>query len=243
MLIDILGQQNTVEFNCTIANKIGLNGAVYLSELIRQYSINKELNKMIDDYFILDRAAIFARTTLTEEMQEELDIILVRFNILLKRPAQSDSIYEEINLNMTNFINMFANDDEKIANELKKFTKSKTSKMTQRDRYRLDLKSKITCSNSELLRAYRNWVDGVYANPKGFLSPTAIEVFQKTVDNFAHNDLDLALKIVELATINGYRDATWAINLFNKSYKEEFERQFRSNVESPRKVMLSNEVF
>lgn len=243
MLIDILGQSNIVQFNSMIANKIGLNGAIYLSELLSQYSLNKNNNKLINDYFIIDRENIYTRTTLTEQTQQELDILLVRFNILLKRPSEIDPLSEEINLNMTNFLNIFANNDEKLTNELKKFTKSRSGKMTQRDKYKLDLKSKITCSNAELLRAYRDWIDGVYANPKGFLSPTAIKVFQKTVDDFAKGDLDLALKIIELATINGYRDATWAINLFNKSYKEEFERQFTVKNDLPRKVMLSSEVF
>lgn len=242
MLIDILGQANTVDFNSTIANKIGLNAAIYLSELIKQYSYNKINNRLIEDYFTVDRTSIFSRTTLTEQNQQELDILLVRLNILLKRTSIEDPLSEDMSLNMTNFVNMFASDNEKISQDLKKLTKSNSVKMSQREKHILDLKAKITCNNKELLSAYRNWVDGVYENPKGFLSITAIKVFQQTVDDFAKGDLDLALKIVEIATINGYRDATWAINLFNRDYKEQFEKQFA--VKAPqRKVLLSNEVF
>lgn len=243
MLIDILGPSNIVEFNSTIANKIGLNGAIYLSELIRQYNISKNTDTLIDDYFTLDRTNIFERTTLNEQSQQEIDILLMRLNILLKRPSDLDPLCEDININMSNFINMFASDNEKLSSDLKKFATSKSNKMSQRDKHKLELKSQLRCSNRELLEAYKCWIDGVYDNPKGFLSVTAIKVFQKTVDDFAKGDLDLALKIVEIATIHGYRDATWAINIFNKDYKAQFEREYAIKSTAQRKVILSNEVF
>ena len=52
------------------------------------------------------------------------------------------------------------------------------------------MKTKINCQNEELRQAYEEWIDGVYANPKGFLSARSISIFQKTVDDFARGDLD-----------------------------------------------------
>lgn len=246
MLIDILSQSNNVTFNSYIANKIGLNAAIYLGELINQYSNSENNKKMNGDYFSIDRVSIFARTTLDEATQKNLDIIFVKLNIMLKRMSILDPNLEEISLNMQNLVNIFASDNEKIIKDLNKMSKLKTApRMSQRDQYKLNLKNSLVCSNDELLQAYRDWVEGVYANPKGFLSTTAIKIFQETVDKFAKGNLDLALKIVEIATINGYRDAEWAINLFHKNYEKQFNLEYgiKSNKPTDRKVQLSNEVF
>lgn len=245
MLIDIIGQNNTVTFNSYIASKIGLNQAIYLSELLREYAEAQSEKRVIDSYFTLDRAKIYSRTTFDEAVQQGMDVLFVKLNILLKRTSQIDPLNEEISINMNNLINVFATDDEKAVKDLNKLTKSKTAvRLSERQKYKVDLKNNLRCSNSELLQAYRDWIEGVYANPNGFLSPKAIQLFQETVDNFAQNDLDLALKIVEIATIHGYRDAQWAINMFKKDYEKQFnlEHGIKSN-KPARVVQLSNEVF
>lgn len=246
MLIDILGQDNNVSFNYKIANKIGLNNAIYLSELMRQYSKALNHGKMNGEYFTIDRVRIFERTTLTEQLQQDIDVILVRLNIMLKRASTIDPLAEECTIDMKTVIELFASDNEKINKDLKKLSDAKTApKMSQRDKYKQELKAHLKCSNKELLYAYRDWVDGVYANPKGFLSQKAISIFQETVDKFAQGDLDLALKIIDIATVQGYRDATWAINLFKKDYEKDFYREHSNQVQnnSIREVQLSSEVF
>ena len=80
-----------------------------------------------------------------------------------------------------------------------------------------ELKNSIVCSNYELLTALRDWVDGVYARPGGFLSKSSIKLFQDTLNNYTQGDLDLALAVVRVATIQGYRDCTWAINLYESN--------------------------
>ena len=69
-------------------------------------------------------------------------------------------------------------------------------------------------------------------------------MFKETVDNFAQGNLDLALKIIDIATVNGYRDATWAINVFNRDFAAEFNRKYRMNPPvAQKKQKLSDEVF
>lgn len=245
MLIDLINQNDIVSFNSNIAVKIGLQPAIYLSELLRMYTYAIRKNKLVDSYFTVDRSEIYSRTTLTEEDQNNIDLVLVRLNIIVKRSSIVDPMACEISLNTNNLVNIFTTDDEKINKDIVKIAKAKTApRMSQRDKYKMELKSYVRCSNNELLQAYRDWIEGVYSNPKGFLSRKAIEVFQETVDKFANSDLDLALKIVEIATINGYRDATWAINVFNKDYKTDFYRDHPPvAVSQQRKVDISSEVF
>jgi len=93
------------------------------------------------------------------------------------------------------------------------------------------------------LTAYQDWVDGVYANPKGFLSKSAIQVFQRTIDEYAKGDLDLALKLIEIATVNGYRDANWAINVFKKDYETSWKKTHQISTPAARAPITGGEVF
>lgn len=243
MLIDLLSDNNSISFNSYIASKIGLNAAIYLSELLKQYSFCRNNNYLNENYFTVDRVAIFNRTTLTEEQQLNIDVILMRLNLLLKRRSIQDPLSEDYFIHVDNILNLFASDDEKINKELKKITKAKApTKLTQREQHKVTLKAGIKCTNEELLQAYRDWVDGVYENPHGFLSQKSIQIFQNTVDEFAKGDLDLALKIIDIATINGYRDAQWAINVFHKDYEKEFTKKSATK-STVRKADLSSEVF
>ena len=65
----------------------------------------------------------------------------------------------------------------------------------------------------------RDWVDGVYARPNGFLSKSSIKIFQDTLNSYTQGDLDLALRVVQIATVQGYRDCQWAINMLQDSEK------------------------
>ena len=67
------------------------------------------------------------------------------------------------------------------------------------------------------------WFDAVGANPKGFLSKRSIEIFQKNIDDFANHNLDVALKLIEIAIVGGFRDASWAI----ESYRRQFGVSYR----------------
>ena len=91
-----------------------------------------------------------------------------------------------------------------------------------------------------MLRIYCDWIDGVYANPKGFLSIRAIKIAQDTVDKFADHDLDKALQLINIATVNGYRDMNWAIEQYRKNYKVCYNVSNNSIKQSSE---LSTEVF
>lgn len=239
MLIDLISQNNYKTYNVKLANILGLTTAVYISELL---SISKD--NIIPNLNAID---ITSSTGLSAEQQKEAKSILASMNLITEDP-------NKVILNVDNIVALFATDSDKAMAKAKKAASkvaATAGKLTTRQKQCNDLKSKIICSNDELFEAYTYWIDGVYANPKGFLSARSISIFQKTVDDFAKGDLDLALKIIDIATVNGYRDATWAINLFNRDYAAEFRRQQAAlsamdnsqQQPSERKVDLGSEVF
>lgn len=242
MYIDLLDSKNYVLYNLTLAQKLGIYPAIVLSKLIALKSTDNKLD--IDFAELLNSTAVDL-----DNLQICIDLF-IKLKILDNYKQIEDKSFTA-NFNEDLILAVISEDQPKVVNDLKSIVKavnkSKNGKMSQRQRRFMELKNKLQCPNEELLQAYRNWIDGVYENPKGFLSPSAIAIFQKTVDEFAKGDLDLALKIIEIATVGGYRDATWAINVFNKDYANSWKREHakikaNSAIAEP-KVQLNSEVF
>lgn len=230
-MINFLDQNNYRIFNIEVAKKFGLNCSIYLSEIMFE---NKDYNCVS-----LNEEMIASNTTLDFEQQSKCKKMLEQLCIL------SSSAEGKLILDLNQLSAIINSESKTLTNKIKKINLAATGgKLTVRQKQCNDLKSKLTCSNEELLKAYQDWIDGVYSNPKGFLSFRAVVIFQKTVDEFAKGNLDLALKIIDIATIGGYRDATWAINVFNKDYAHEFKAQTQVSAPPPcREVKLGTEVF
>lgn len=246
MLTDLMCTDNYAMFNVKVANVMGLHAAVYVNEILNITQKAQQKRKIVDGFVTINRDYVQHRTTIFPEEQISIDKKLVGIGVLSVAEDNPDNIQ----LSVDALANLVAADDADLLKKVSKLTvvKSVTSsstKMSMRQKTILELKDFIKCSNEELLAAYKDWVDGVYANPKGYLSKRAIIVFQRDVDEFARGDLDLALKIIEIATINGWRCAEWAINAFKKDYAKDFYATYTQTAPSApqRAVSLSDEVF
>ena len=198
-------------------------------------------HKVEEDFFTIDRAYIHKRTTIDSKKQEEIEKTLLKIGILEKSKENSDTI----SLNITILTSILMNPDEKLIKNINKIIKqnAKSPKVRKDEIIKQNLKNQIFTTNDELLEAYGKWIEAVY-DKEGWMSTEAIIAAQEAIDNYSNRNLDLALNIIRIATINGYRDATWAINVFNKDYKTDFYRDHPPvAVSQQRKVDISSEVF
>ncbi|MGN1153244.1 MAG: hypothetical protein ACI4S3_04380 [Candidatus Gastranaerophilaceae bacterium] len=125
-------------------------------------------------------------------------------------------------LNVTELASLLMSDDEKLLEDVSKIIKKKPSKRTKEEAMMDNLKANIVTTNEELRNAYCNWIEGVYAK-EGWMTKQAVISGQRTLDAYnTTRDLDVALKIIEIAAVNGYRDISWAINTYNRDYKGKF---------------------
>lgn len=220
MLLDALDQRNFITVNTRAVQLFGLDSAFYLTELFTIYTKAKDKKKLLDgDFFKIDRGYVTTRTSLTEEEQLICDANLMKVGIMI-RDNDDPNI---IKIDPTQYLTLISSEDVSLYSDVKKQMKAlkpKGVKGSQRQIIINNLKNGIECSNYELLTALREWVDGVYANPKGFLSKTAIKLFQDTLNNYTQGDLDMALRIVQIATIQGYKNCDWAIKIYEESQRK-----------------------
>lgn len=218
MLLDIFNEDNNIVINYKAISLFGLNTAAYFTLLISIYKKAVRKNKLDNDYFNLDRNYVRKLLGLSEEEQLICDHNLMMLSILKKSLEDPNKIKLDLNL----YLSTIASEDVKLIEDVRKQMKvlhPRNIKQSQRQIQINALKNSIECSNYELLTALRDWVDGVYARPNGFLSKASIKVFQDTLNNYTQGDLDLALRLVQIATVQGYRDCQWAINLYERDNK------------------------
>jgi hypothetical protein len=236
MLIDLLSTRNYGMYNISVANLLGLQSAVYLNALvdINQKAISK--NKLDEDFFKLDREYITKITTFDKVTQKGLEDRLCSLDILVK--STSDKDYLKINVNALTSLLMAENDSLKV--NIKKLDAA--SKKTKSEKIIENLQSNITTDNEELRQAYFDWIAAV-SQKFGWMSKTAVVSGQKLIDDYCNRDLDLALQIIEIASTNGYKDMTWAINMYESNYKQRFNRVTTISPSVVKKIQVSEEVF
>ena len=238
MLIELLNTSNYVSYNTTVANILGLHASIYISEIL---SINTKAikKKMIDDkVFKIDRDYIKSRTTFDESEQLEIENNLLKIG-LLEKPTEDKNC---IKLNINVLTTLVMSEDEELISNITKLTKVKTTKATKGEKIKEELKQNIVTTNEELRAAYFSWIDTVYAK-QGWLSKKSVVAAQQIVDNFSQRDLDIALKLIEIADTNGYRHMEWAVNMYKKNYSVTYRVPRVTAAVNNQSTILSDEVF
>ena len=217
MLFDMLSTDMYVSFNCKLAHRIGLHTSIYVTELL---NINRKAfikNKLtVDGFFKIDRNYVEQRTTLSKKEQKELDEILVNLNILEVSPNSKDILKLDIDA----LTGVMLDDRKTIEAKIKPIVKRK--RVTKKEEITIALKAKIETDNLELKQAYEEWIDAVMDH-QGWMASASVVEGQKIIDRYTQKDLDLALEIIKIATINGWRDMTWAIDKFEREYKKRYQ--------------------
>lgn len=216
MFIDLVSTDNQISCNVKAAKLLGLDTAIYLNELINIHAKALSKNKLNKDgFFRLKRSYITDRTTIKQNRQLEIDENLMGVEIISKDKFDPDLMKVDIEM----YASILTNQSNVISNKVEKLVlkKSKSEKAEDKKRAIIDgLKSNVRCSNEELRELYFDWIDSIYEKPGGFLSKSAIKIFEDTVNNYTKGDLDLAISLLKLATVKAYKNADWVINLYEK---------------------------
>lgn len=203
MYLDLFDE---LRLNKRLVKLVGFEVAAYWAEL--QSILKQVVKKHTADergFFTLDRDYVERETTLTIAKQLKCDEKLFSLGVLLKDPEDPNKISIAVN----GMVALITDEDTK---KLKK-----TGRTTADDRaakvagIKSTMKKAILEDDIELRAAYERWVDGMVDAQNCKFTKAVVQVFEKTVTEYT-TDKALRLKIIEIATTNSYKDATWAIN-------------------------------
>lgn len=234
MLVDLLCSGNLVSYNSRVAQLIGLHPAIYLSELLTIEDKATRKSKKKNNYFMLDREYMESRTTFSIEEQLQIDKCLCDLGILVQDTEDKSMMTIDVN----RLTSLFMSDDDEIVDKIK-VVSSKKKKLTKQEGMIESLKRFVHCTNDELRAAYFDWIEATISK-SGWLSKAAVEMAQDCVDEFSQRDLDIALDLIKIAAINGWRDMGWAVQRYRER-KGSTQKLVNSGSQTPTK--LGDETF
>jgi hypothetical protein len=230
MFVDLLNSYNYLMVNMSAIKIFGLNISVYSAELLNIYKRATMKKKLVEDkYFEVDRKLIKEHTSLTEEEQLACDVNLKKINLISYLKDDNPNL---ISFDLEAFASLITSEDMKLIKRISdnvKINSPKGTKEAQKQAILTNLKTSIDNSSQELNGALSEWVDAVYSK-QNWMSKKSIELFQQILYNYTKGDLKVALRIVEIATANGWRDCQWAINDYEKELRNS-KSQVRTTIQ------------
>ena len=203
MYLDLFDE---LRLNKKLVRIAGFEVAAYWAEL--QSILKQVVKKQTADergFFTLDRDFMERETTLTITKQLKCDEQLIKLGVMLKDPEDPNKIAIAVN-GMVAIIT-----DEDTTKLKKKSANSADAKAAKIAGIKATMKKAILEDDIELRAAYERWVDGMVDAQNCKFTKAVVQLFEQTVTGYTP-DKAKRLRIIEIATTNSYKDATWAIS-------------------------------
>ncbi len=232
MYLDLFDE---LRLNKRLVKLAGFEVAAYWAEL---QSILKQVSKKgtADErgFFTLDRDFMERETTLTLTKQLKCEEKLITMGVVMKDPENTNRLC----ISVQGMVEVITDED---TTKLKKTGKTTAdAKAAKIAGIKATMKKAIFETDIDLRAAYERWVDGMVDAENCKFTKAVVQLFEQTVTGYT-SDKALRLKIIEIATVNSYKDATWAINRIYNPGK--FTSQATKLPEQKICTGVSNEVF
>lgn len=217
MYLDIM---DNITVNKKLIKYVGIETAVYWAELV---SILKQVSKKktCDErgFFKLDRAFVERETSIKPERQIQCDSILASLGILAVDPNDANKLA----VSVQNMIALITDEDPTLLKGLVSQTKKSESDKAEGKKagMKFNLKNAIVETDMDLKKKYDTWVEAMVDAANCRFTKAVVELFVKTVREHTQ-DKAAQMRIIELATIHTYKDASWAINLYTREVTPRF---------------------
>ena len=203
MYLDLFDE---LRLNKRLVKIAGFEVAAYWAEL--QSILKQVVKKQTADergFFPLDRDYVERETTLTITKQLKCEEKLVSLGVIMKDPDNPNRLA----ISVSNMVEVITDEDTA---KLKKTSKtSADAKAAKIAGIKATMKKALIETDYNTRLAYERWIDGMVDAQNCKFTKAVVQLFEKTVTEYTQ-DRDLRIKIIEIATTNSYKDATWAIN-------------------------------
>ena len=195
-----------LRLNKRLVKLAGFEVAAYWAEL--QSILKQVVKKQTADergFFTLDRDFMERETTLTITKQLKCEEKLLELGVVAVDPDNPNRIC----ISVHGIIEYITDED---TTKLKKTSAVKAdAKAAKVAGIKANMKKAILETDLEVRAAYERWVDGMVDAANCRFTKAVVQLFEKTVTAYT-TDRATRIKIIEIATTNSYKDATWAIN-------------------------------
>lgn len=237
-LLDLFSNCNNACYNVRIAQLLGLNTAIYISEIANINSKALHKDKLDKNFFVLDRKYLTERTTLTEKEQIKIEKNLFDSQILQKAEDDPDKLY----LNIEVLIKVLTEKENALAAELQTAAKEKKPKKADKRAYCIEnAKRVVTATDPFLRQAYFNWIETVY-DKYNFISNATVFSAEAFVNSYSGGNTSIAIGLVNKAASLGYKDINYAVQYF-KDEQATLKNISKSKPINASGILLSDEVF
>lgn len=203
MYLDLFDE---LRLNKRLIKIAGFEVAAYWAEL--QSILKQVVKKQTADehgFFILDRDYVERETTLTITKQLKCDEKLMSLGVMLKDHENPNRVAIAVN-------GMVAVITDEDTTKLKKTSAvKKDEKAAKIAGIKATMKNALLETDPELRAAYERWIDGMIDAQNCRFTKALVQLFEETVTEYTP-DKAKRLRIIEIATVNSYKDATWAIS-------------------------------
>jgi hypothetical protein len=203
MYLDLFDE---LRLNKRLVKIAGFEVAAYWAEL--QSILKQVVKKQTADergFFSLDRDYVERETTLTVAKQLKCEEKLISLGAIIKDPEDPNRIC----ISVHGMVEVITNED---TTKLKKTNAvKKDDKAAKIAGIKITMKKAILETDPDLRAAYERWVEGMVDAQSCRFTKAVVQLFEQTISNYTP-DKAKRLRIIEIATTNSYKDATWAIN-------------------------------
>ncbi len=235
MLVDVLSFQNYQSYNVPLANKIGLNNSIYLSVLIDLFQIASQNGATMDNnYFWVDREYVKSRTTFPIEEQLKIEETLLHMGFIY---LSIDKKYIRLDLNMIIGISTTTNEDIMNCFDV---VRQQANKGSKKESILRAVTRKINSNYpGNIQNALKDWLSTI-ADKYGYVNTAMIDNAQKILDNIIWTDLKRAEETIKIATLQAYRDMTWACTRYDELHKND---SVKTTIQTNNTHILSKDYF
>ena len=208
-------------YSIAVAKILGVSESIFLTCIENEFNYQKRLKALnANDTVSITRAEIYERTGLDDNAQISAEIALVKCGIISVKPLQNVPNKNYYILYIEQLENIITAPDpfSVISSaDVKQFIKSpRVEPMSKRQTKIAELKRCIRTNDPVLQDYLCKWIDSVYANPKGFLSPKGLDIVQNELLTYSKGNQEVQIDVLKIAIKNGLRDLTWAIERYEK---------------------------
>lgn len=211
--LDIAGNSSYGRYNRKFAHLVGLEAAVYWSEILEV--LDRVLEKKtfdMDGWFVLNRDYIKKRTTFSEEKQRECEDILSHLEIYQVSPDNQNRVRCDVKA----FIKIIAEDDIETVKEVKAIAKAatKTAKAESKKAGIISMLVNSLSESAEVTEKYRQYLEIAYN--KGLCQKAKLKNFADEINQFTSDD-SVKIQLLNIGIEKAYTKAEWIINAYTRS--------------------------